>query len=165
MDNPISYLSCSPYRPPLMDPVLLHEEARVPGENLRCLVESNWTVLFSHLMHTGTLYTAPNPATSSYCSQLVCGFTMELIPNTCSVDQNVCSQGYFYVYKRTGSWQGISSNMILLLYWVESIRRSPCAEVQRDRPTTKKKFGNQLHRQKKLGTTVTVYCTVYMYCE
>ena len=29
--------------------VLLQEEAEVPGENLRCLVESIWTTLFSHL--------------------------------------------------------------------------------------------------------------------
>ena len=31
-----------------MGPVLLQEETRVSGENLRCLVESNWTTLFSH---------------------------------------------------------------------------------------------------------------------
>ena len=29
--------------------VLLQEEAEVPGENLRCLVQSIWTTLFSHL--------------------------------------------------------------------------------------------------------------------
>ena len=32
-----------------MGPVLLQEETGVPGENLRCLVESNWTTLFSHV--------------------------------------------------------------------------------------------------------------------
>ena len=26
-----------------MDPVLLQEETRVPRENMRCLVETNWT--------------------------------------------------------------------------------------------------------------------------
>ena len=29
--------------------VLLQEETEVPGENLRCLVQSIWTTLFSHL--------------------------------------------------------------------------------------------------------------------
>ena len=32
-----------------MAPVLLQEETGVPGENLRCLVETNWTTLFSHV--------------------------------------------------------------------------------------------------------------------
>ena len=32
-----------------MGPVLIQEETGVPGENLRRLVESNWTALFSHV--------------------------------------------------------------------------------------------------------------------
>ena len=31
-----------------MGSVILQEETGVPRENLRCLVESNWTTLFSH---------------------------------------------------------------------------------------------------------------------
>ena len=86
-----------------MDPVLLHEEAGVLGENLGCLLESDWTVFFSHVMLTGTLYTAPNFAATFYCSQLVFGLAIEFISNICSVGQDVCSQGYFHIYKRKGS--------------------------------------------------------------
>ena len=32
-----------------MGPVLLQEETGLSGENLRCLVESNWTTIFSHV--------------------------------------------------------------------------------------------------------------------
>ena len=32
-----------------MGPVLLQEETGVPGGNLRCLVETNWTTLFSRV--------------------------------------------------------------------------------------------------------------------
>ena len=32
-----------------MGPVLLQEETGVPGENLPCLVELNWTIFFSHV--------------------------------------------------------------------------------------------------------------------
>ena len=32
-----------------MSPVLLQEETGVPGENLRCFVESKWTTLFSRV--------------------------------------------------------------------------------------------------------------------
>ena len=35
-------------RPPLMGPVLL-QETGVPGENLQCLVETNWVTCFSHV--------------------------------------------------------------------------------------------------------------------
>ena len=38
-----------PKGPPLMGPVWLLEETGVLEENLRCLVESNWTSLFSHM--------------------------------------------------------------------------------------------------------------------
>ena len=31
-----------------MGPILLRMETGVPGENLRCLVKSSWTILFSH---------------------------------------------------------------------------------------------------------------------
>ena len=34
-----------------MGPMLLQEETRLPGENLQCLVESNWTTFVSHLLH------------------------------------------------------------------------------------------------------------------
>ena len=53
LDNPISYISCSPLRSikdhPSWVPVLVQEKTGVPGENLRCLVETNWTTLFSHV--------------------------------------------------------------------------------------------------------------------
>ena len=53
LDNSISHLSCSPLRSSKGHPswvsVLLQEETGVSGENLRCLVESNWTTLFSHV--------------------------------------------------------------------------------------------------------------------
>ena len=32
-----------------MGPVLLQEETGIRGENMRCLVESNWTTLLSHV--------------------------------------------------------------------------------------------------------------------
>ena len=35
--------------PVVLGLVLLQEKAEVPGENLQCLVESNWTTLLSHL--------------------------------------------------------------------------------------------------------------------
>ena len=39
----------SPVRATLVGPVLLQEETGVRRANLRCLVESNWTTLFSHV--------------------------------------------------------------------------------------------------------------------
>ena len=51
-DNPINYVICSHKRPPIMDSLLLQEETGVPGvpgENLRCLVESNWTTFLTHM--------------------------------------------------------------------------------------------------------------------
>ena len=41
-----------------MGPVLVQEETGVPGENLRCLVKSNWTTLFSHLTKVTNQITA-----------------------------------------------------------------------------------------------------------
>ena len=53
LDSPISFLSCSLWMSgkghPLVGPMLLHVKTGVLGENLRCLVESNWTTVFSHV--------------------------------------------------------------------------------------------------------------------
>ena len=44
-----------------MGPVLIQEETGVSGENLRCLIEWNWTIIFSHMtkvISTGRLHGA-----------------------------------------------------------------------------------------------------------
>ena len=63
LDNAISYISCSSKRfsedHPSWVQCLLQEETRVPGENLWCFVESNWTTLFSYKTKVTSIHMEP----------------------------------------------------------------------------------------------------------